>query len=190
MSTVVVVKKNGRVCIAADTLVSWGSTKLSAEHLAAKSKIIQVGHSYIGITGSSTHRHVMESYFSRSEHYSLDCAHEIFETWREFHKALKTDYFLTPGDDKEAPYETSHMNVLIANPYGIFGVYGLRSVDEYNKYWAFGSGTDYALGALHCSYDRFDDVEKIAEAAVEAAAQFDNATGLPITLHSVEIINE
>ena len=187
MSTVVVVKKNGRVCIAADTLVSWGSTKLSAEHLAAKSKIIQVGDSYIG---SSTHRHVMESYFSRSEHFSLDCAHEIFETWREFHKALKTDYFLTPGDDKEAPYETSHMNVLIANPYGIFGVYGLRSVDEYNKYWAFGSGTDYALGALHCSYDRFDDVEKIAEAAVEAAAQFDNATGLPLTIYSVELINE
>ena len=65
MSTVVVVKKNGRVCIAADTLVSWGSTKQSAEYLADKSKIIQVGDSYVGITGASTHRHVIESYFSR-----------------------------------------------------------------------------------------------------------------------------
>jgi len=190
MSTVVVVKKNGRVCIAADTLVSWGSTKQSAEYLADKSKIILVGDSYIGITGSSTHRHVIESYFSRSESYSLESVQEIFETWREFHKALKADYFLTQGDDKEAPYESSHMHVLIANPYGIFGVYGLRSVDEYNKYWAFGSGTDYALGALHCSYDRFDNVDDIAEAAIGAAAQFDNATGLPMILYSVELVSE
>src|SRR5262249_58183390 len=102
MSTVVVVKKNGRACIAADTLVSWGSTKQSAEYLAAKSKIIQVGDSYIGVTGSSTHRHVIESYFSRSEHYSLDCVQEIFGTWREFPKALQTDYFLTPPRHNDA----------------------------------------------------------------------------------------
>lgn len=82
------------------------------------------------------------------------------------------------------------MHVLIANPYGIFGVYGLRSVDEYNKYWAFGSGTDYALGALHASYDRFKDVKDIAKAAIEAAAQFDNATGLPMTLYSVELVQD
>lgn len=82
------------------------------------------------------------------------------------------------------------MHVLIANPHGIFGVYGLRSVDKYNKYWAFGSGTDYALGALHCSYDRFDSAEEIAEAAIGAAAQFDNATGLPMTLYSIELAQE
>jgi ATP-dependent protease HslVU (ClpYQ) peptidase subunit len=190
MSTIVVVKKNGRVCIAADTLVSWGSTKQNSEYLTDKSKIIRVGESYLGITGSSTHRHVIESYFARSENYSLNSVQEIFETWREFHKALKTDYFLNTGDDKEAPYESSHMHVLIANPHGIFGVYGLRSVDEFNKYWAFGSGTDYALGALHCSYDRFDSVEDIARAAVEAAAQFDNSTGLPMTLHAVDLVGE
>ncbi|MCI0564756.1 MAG: hypothetical protein MN733_40330, partial [Nitrososphaera sp.] len=101
--------------------------------------------------------------------------------------ALKSDYFLTQGEDKESPYESSHMHVLIANPYGIFGVYGLRSVDEYNKYWAFGSGTDYALGSLHTTYDRFDDAEEIARAAIEAAAEFDNATGLPLTSYSVEL---
>src|SRR5262245_65789396 len=78
MSTVIVVKKNGRACIAADTLVSWGSTKQSAEYLAAKSKIIQVGDSYIGVTGASTHRHVSESEFSRSQHYSLDGVEQEF----------------------------------------------------------------------------------------------------------------
>jgi ATP-dependent HslUV protease subunit HslV len=80
------------------------------------------------------------------------------------------------------------MHVLLANPHGIFGIYALRSVDEYNKFWAFGSGTDYALGALHCTYDRLEKVEDIARAAIEAAAEFDNATALPVTVHSVKLI--
>jgi ATP-dependent HslUV protease, peptidase subunit HslV len=188
MSTIVVVKKNGRVCIAADTLVSWGGTKMSAHYIADMTKIIQVGDTFLGITGASTHQQVIENYFARCESYSFQKPQEIFETWREFHKALKADYFLTTGDDKEAPYEQSHMHVLLANPYGIFGIYSLRSVDEYNKFWAFGSGTDYALGALYCSYDRFDDVEDIARAAIAAAAEFDNGTALPMTVHSVDLV--
>jgi len=188
MSTVVVVKKDGRVCIAADTLVSWGGTKLGAHYIADMSKVIQVGDTFLGVTGASTHKRVIEHYFARCEKYSFNSPEEIFETWREFHKALKSDYFLNTGDDKDAPYENSHMHVLLANPHGIFGIYALRSVDEYNKFWAFGSGTDYALGALHCSYDRFEKVEDIARAAIEAAAEFDNATALPVTVHSVELI--
>jgi ATP-dependent protease HslVU (ClpYQ) peptidase subunit len=188
MSTIVVVKKNGRVCIAADTLASWGRTKQSAAYIADMTKIVQVGDSFLGITGASTHQQVIENYFSRCEKYSFRSPREIFETWREFHGALKSDYFLTAGDDKDVPYEQSHMHVLLANPHGIFGIYSLRSVDEYNKFWAFGSGTDYALGALYCSYDRFDNVEDIARAAVEAAAEFDSATALPMTVHSVDLI--
>ncbi len=188
MSTIVVVRKNGRACIAADTLVSWGGTKLSERYIAGMTKIVQVGDTFLGITGASTHQHVIEHYFARCENYSFESAQKIFETWREFHKALKADYFMNTGDDKEAPYENSHMHVMIANPHGIFGVYALRSVDEYNKFWAFGSGTEYALGALHSCYDRFDRVEDIARAAIEAAAEFDNATALPMTVHAVELI--
>jgi ATP-dependent protease HslVU (ClpYQ) peptidase subunit len=190
MTTLVVVKKNGRACIAADSLTSWGGTLLSSNYLAGNSKILQVGDNYIGITGVVTHRFVIESYFSSCEKYSFKNKQDIFETWREFHKSLKENYHLKPGDDKEDPYETSHMHVLIANPYGIFGVYAMRSVDEYKRFWAFGSGTDYALGALYCSYDRYDNPEDIAKAAIEAAAEFDNGSALPMTLHSVELVRE
>jgi len=188
MSTIVVVKKKGRACIAADTLVSWGGTKMSAHYIADMTKIVQVGDTFLGITGAAVHQQVIENYFGRCESYSFANPKDIFETWREFHKALKSDYFLSAGEDKDVPYEQSHMHVLLANPHGIFGVYSLRSVDEYSKYWAFGSGTDYALGALFCAYDRYDKVEDIARAAIEAAAEFDNASALPMTVHSVDLI--
>jgi ATP-dependent HslUV protease subunit HslV len=190
MTTIVVVKKNGHACIAADSLTSWGSTLQSSAYLAGNSKIVKVGDSYIATTGIVTHRFVIESYFAGCEKYSFKSKLEIFETWREFHKSLKENYYLKPGEDKDDPYETSHIHALIANPYGIFGVYALRSVDEYKKFWAFGSGTDYALGALHCSYDRYEKPEDIARAAIEAAAEFDNGTGLPVMMHSVELMGD
>lgn len=188
MSTIVVVKKNGRACIAADSLTTWGSTLQSSEYLADNSKIIQVGDTYLGVAGSATHKYALNSFFLRSRRHLFRNRQEIFETWREMHNSLKDHYHLNPNDDKDDPYESSRMSVLIANPYGIFGVYSLRSVDEYTKYWAFGSGTDYALGALYCTYDRLENPEEIARLAVETAAEFDEATGMPITLYSVDLI--
>lgn len=190
MTTIVVVRKKNKACIAADTQVTWGGSKIKESYLKDMSKIIQVGDNFLGVTGSSTHRHVLEHYFSRSENFSFKTPKEIFETWREFHKALKTEYFMNTGDDKETPYENSHMHVLLANPHGIFGVYALRSVDTYKKFWSFGSGTEYALGALHACYDQYDNVEDIARIAVEAAAEFDNGTSAPVTVRSVALVDE
>lgn len=188
MSTVVVVRKNGRACIAADSLTSWGSTKMNAAHLANNSKIVQVGDTYIGITGATTHKFVIQNYFSKCEEYSFNGKLDIFETWLKFHKVLKEEYHLNPKENDDDPYETSQMNVLLANPHGIFGIYALRSVDEFSRFWAFGSGTDYALGALFTCYDQFDNPEDIARAAINAAAEFDNASALPIVIYSVELI--
>ena len=101
---------------------------------------------------------------------------------------MKERYHLKAGDEKDAPYETTHMNVLLANPHGIFGVYSLRSVDEFSKFWAFGSGCDYALGALYCCYDQLESAEEIATKAIEAAATFDDGTSLPITLKTIDLI--
>ncbi|MBL8168463.1 MAG: MFS transporter [Acidobacteria bacterium] len=188
MSTVVVVKKNGRVSIAADTLTSWGNMKLGAEHLTGNNKIVPVGDSFIGITGSAAHKLVIQSYFEKCKKYSFKNKLAIFETWRTMHKSLKEHYYLNVKDGDDISYETSQMEVLIANPHGIFGVPSLREVMEYEKFWAFGSGTDFALGALQCLYDRFDDAEEIARRAVETAAVFDNGTALPLTVHTVELV--
>lgn len=191
MTTVVVVKKNGKACIAADSLMGWGGLKQKSEYVADNSKIINLAENYFGISGSSSHKLVMSSYFSKlKKPILLRNKKEIFEAWLRFHRALKDDYHLNPKEDDDDEYESSQIMTLLANPHGIFGIFPLRTVIEFSKFWACGSGMEYALGALHCNYDRSDDVADIARSAVEAAAEFDEGTECPITTHTIELVND
>jgi ATP-dependent protease HslVU (ClpYQ) peptidase subunit len=60
-------------------------------------------------------------------------------------------------------------------------------VQEYTRFYAFGSGTDIALGALHACYDDAARPEDLALRALAAAAEFDDATAAPFTLRTVEL---
>jgi hypothetical protein len=40
---------------------------------------------------------------------------------------------------------------------------------------------------MFASYERFDDVEKIARIGIEAGAEFNSGTALPMTLYSVKL---
>jgi len=64
MTTVTVVKKDGRIAIAADTLTKWGGGKESADYVANHEKIIRIGDSHIAITGSATFKLILSDYFS------------------------------------------------------------------------------------------------------------------------------
>ena len=61
MSTVVVVKKAGKACIAADSLTSFGDLKLNSVYDAAHDKILRFDENYLGIVGSAAHQLVLES---------------------------------------------------------------------------------------------------------------------------------
>ena len=63
----------------------------------------------------------------------------------------------------------------------------MREVYEYSLFWATGSGSPYALGAMHAVYDRYDSAESIAEAGVLAGAEFDNASQTPVTMRTVNL---
>ena len=52
MSTIVVVKKNGKACIAADTLTSFGDLRMGADYDVSHDKIQAYGEGYFGIVGS------------------------------------------------------------------------------------------------------------------------------------------
>ena len=54
MTTIAVVRKNGHAAIAADTMTKWGTGKETAEYIINHSKILKVGGSYIGVTGSAS----------------------------------------------------------------------------------------------------------------------------------------
>ena len=189
MTTVTVVKKEGRVAIAADTLTKWGGGKESADYVANHEKIIQLGESYIAITGSATFKLILADYFSTLDATpKLDSASDIFRIWNTMHGALKEQYYLQTGEDKEEDLESSRMDVLIANPRGIFGVAAHRTVQEFSRFYAYGSGSSYALGAMYAAYRAPSyDAEAVARLGVAAAAEFHDETGLPIQSFSLAL---
>ena len=52
---------------------------------------------------------------------------------------------------------------------------------------AIGSGSSYALGALHVLYNRRGDAEKMARAAAEAAIAFDTHCGGEVRVERVAL---
>jgi len=211
MSTVVVVKKAGKVCIAADSLTSFGDLKLNADYDAAHDKILHFEKNYLGIVGSAAHQLVLESVFSskkaiektreKKEDEKLDKIPEIdfssriaiFETFRALHPVLKDSYFLNAKDEDDDPYESTQLDALIANPFGIFGIHSLREVTEYKKFWAIGSGAEYALGAMFALFDKASSAEDmsaqdIAHAGVAAGAEFNNASSMPLSSYVIPLL--
>jgi ATP-dependent HslUV protease, peptidase subunit HslV len=189
MSIVVAVKKAGKAVVAADSLYSYGSTHIKAEYLTKRTKILKFGDSFVGIVGATAHETVLEHLFEKHKSkISFSSKKEIFQTYLRLHPILKEEYFLntSEGNDDDE-YESSQIDALIVNPNGIFGIYTWREVYEFEKFWALGSGRDYALGALFAVYDSFDEPEQIAEAAIKAACEFDDGCGLPMAMQSVKL---
>ena len=147
-----------------------------------------MGESYVAITGSATFKLILRDYFNDLPDVRLTSVQDIFRIWNRMHSTLKQRYYLMPEEDKEDALESSRMDVLIANPYGIFGVSGHRTVQEFSRFYAYGSGSDYALGALYSAYaDPARGAEDLAVHAIEAAAEFDDGTALPTTCFTVRL---
>jgi ATP-dependent protease HslVU (ClpYQ) peptidase subunit len=188
VSTIVAVLKNNVACIAADSLTSFGDTRQPAEYVTDYEKIIQFGqHNYFGIVGSAAHHLVMHNLIEKhADKIDFSDRFSIFESMRQIHPILKEEYFLNSKDEDEDSYESSRVDALIMNRSGIFGLYSLREVDQYTRFWAIGSGAEFALGAMHVAYDLLDDAQAVARAGIEAGACFDNSSALPMSSYNLE----
>ncbi len=185
MTTVVAVRKNDEIAIAADSLTTFGDTRLTADFDRTPDKIVRYKGSYIGLCGSAAHQLVFESLLAK--HGDLDFSNKaaIFETFRKLHPILKEQHFLNPKEEDDDPYESTQITALVANEHGIFGVYSMREVFEYSQYWAIGSGREFALGAMYAQYAKLRSAEAIARLGIEAGATFDKNSGLPLTLYTL-----
>ena len=189
VSIVTVVKKNGYAAIASDSLASYGSLKMSTAYSRTNQKIVKVGHSYIGMVGYAVSMQVLEHVFKViGDPPALATTGEIFDVFMSIHPRLKQDYFLVPRVDPGDAFEQSQMHALIANAHGIFSVGSMRTVTEHERFWASGSGIEYALGAMHAVYGATNDVVAIAEAGVRAAVEFDNGCGLPVVSYLIALL--
>ena len=188
MTTVTVVRKGPMVAIAADTLVTFGDTKLSHAY-EVNAKLFKVGDSYFGMAGTTAHFPVLRKALAAlpPAELKLHTRDEVFDTFLRLHPKLKEQYFLNTKEDDADPYESSQFTILIANARGIFGVYSYREVFEFERFWAIGSGRAFALGAMHAVWTRAKTARELVDTGVRAGCEFDKNSAGPVRVHTMKL---
>src|SRR4051794_40917667 len=190
MTTLVAVRKNDEIVIAADSLTTFGDTRLPADFDSSFDKIVRHKGTYVGLCGSAAHQLVFQSLLAKHDDLDFSGKSAIFETFRKLHPILKEQHFLNPKEEEDDPYESTQITALIANANGIFGVFSMREVFEYTQFWAAGSGREFALGAMHARYTQTKTAEAVARIGIEAGAKFDRNSALPMTLYTLPLTKQ
>lgn len=191
MTTVVVVKKAGQIAMAADTLVTFGDTRL-AHRFEDNSKIFRVetddGPSFIGMAGTVAHFPVLRKAMGSMprEILKLGSKEDVFDTFTKLHPYLKDNFFLQTKEEDSDPYESSQFSVVIANASGIYGLYSYREVFEFKEFWGIGSGRSFALGAMHAVYGKVKTAREVAEAGIQAGCEFDRNSSAPFDIFTLK----
>ena len=192
MTTVVVTKKNGQVAIAADTLVTFGDTRL-AHRYEGNSKIFKVNTatstSYIGIAGTVAHFPVLRNAIAAlaPDKVLLGSKDEVFTTFTKLHPYLKDNFFLQTKEEDNDPYESSQFSVLIANATGIYGLYSYREVFEFKEFWGIGSGRSFALGAMYASWNTAKTARDLAGIGLNAGCEYDRNSAGPVEVYTLKL---
>jgi ATP-dependent protease HslVU (ClpYQ) peptidase subunit len=189
MSIAVAVQKDQRIVIAADTQDNFGANKVSFDNYNSK-KIISFGNSHIASTGWGLYEDIFTDYLSlHHKEISFDTKAQIFTFFMKFWKDLHEKYNFvndqTDSDD-DSPFGGLDSTFLITNPNGIFYVSSNMSVTGFQKYFAIGSGADFALGTIYALYEMDFSAEEIARRAVEAAITFNIYCGGNVDLYHVK----
>ncbi len=188
MTTVCVARKGAQVAMAADSLVTFGDTRL-AHGYEANSKVFRVGDSWFGMAGTTAHFPVLRKALAAlpKDELRLDSRDAVFDTFLKLHPKLKEQYFLNPKEDDDDPYESSQFTVLVANAAGIWGVYSYREVFEFDRFWAIGSGRAFALGAMFAGWDRARSARELVDLGVRAGCEFDKNSAGPVQAHTLKL---
>ncbi len=189
MSIVCAAIKNGTVAISSDTMVTFGSLNVSAKHRRSAGKLFSINKSVVGLVGWQAVSNMMEHLIIHDRKlFRLDGRMEIYDTMLKLHGKMKDEYFIeTKENEDDQPVESSQLAALIVNKQGIFAVGSFREVNEYQTFWAIGSGRRISLGAMHALHDQKVTARRIAEAGVKAAAEFDESCALPLTTRTVRL---
>ena len=188
MTTVVVVRQGGTVAIAADSLVTFGDTRLPHGY-EANEKLFKVGDSWIGMAGTVAHFPVLRRALNAlpADELKLHSRDEVFDTFLKLHPKLKENFFMNAKEEDADPYESMQFTAVIANPAGIFGVYSYREVFEFDRFWGIGTGRAFALGAMHAACDRTKTARELAEIGVRAGCEFDKNSAGPVRVHTIKL---
>ena len=183
MSIAVAIKKDNHVVLATDSQTTFGATSLGANNLTTK-KIRRIGSAYLATTGWGLYEDMLRDFVeSRKQPPRLNNQKAIFSFFLKFWKQLheKYSYVNDQPNEKDSPFGDLDSSFLIVNSSGIYHVASDMSVTKFEKYFAIGSGCDYALGVVYALYDELE-AKELAKRAVDAAAHFNVYCGGPLNL--------
>ena len=190
MTTIGLVKKHNKIAIGSDSLATYGGT-LEGEYLVSDgSKLLTHNRNVFALTGHASLNLLFSIILEDHPDLEFSSRKTIFRSISKIRRIMKDEYFLQSASEDDQPFETWHTHCLIANPYGAFGVYELGSIQEYSRFFAFGSGGDYALGAFAAMYERSEDPEEILRAGLTASALLDSRTAGPFHIQVIELADD
>lgn len=156
-TTIVCVRKNGKVVLAGDGQVSAGPTILKGN--ARKVRTLVDGAVIAGFAGATADAFALferlEQKLDRFPNQLARACVELAKDWRTDRALRRLDAMLIVADRKETLLLTGAGDVLEPE-YPVIAV---------------GSGGNFALAAGRALYDHIDDAEVIARRAMEIAAQ-------------------
>lgn len=187
MSIVVAVTKDNQTVMAADTMGFYGSQRVPIDNSRAY-KIRRVGRILLAMTGWSVYDNIIDDLLIKQPKPPLGTSQEIFRffltMWKELHDRYA--FVNDQAANKDSPFGDLDATFMVANGRGIFKVASDTNVSHFEKYYAIGSGCDYALGCLFATYDTDLDAASLARRAVETAINFDCYCGGEIDLFDVK----
>lgn len=187
MSIAVAVRKGKHTVLAADSQSNLGAFKVDPDNLIC-SKIRRIGSSLLATTGWGLYENIIGDFIAKKRRPPLTSTASIFRFFLDLWKALHDRYpFVNDQPDRndDSPFGDLDASFLVVNTAGIFYVASDLSVTVFEKYYAVGSGADFALGAISVLYDEDVDAEYLGRKAVEAALMFDPHCGGKINLQTV-----
>jgi len=181
MSIIVAVKKQNKCVIAADGLTTYGSICSQPGNRVNNSKLIQAGNCYFGLVGWAAIQTIFEDLALKYDDlFHLKSRQQLFQSALKIHKILEEDYFIETNEEDDQPVDSSQFSGLFITENSIFDVDSYREVNEYEKFWAIGSGKQFALGSLESTYERLEDPIEIAKEAIRVACLYNDDCGFPI----------
>lgn len=170
MSTVVAVKKDNKVIVGADTQISWGNTKKGFADTKHTKLIKYKNYGVFAVVGLAAFDLPLQMFLLD---YDIKKVNKLtlFDLFCEFVTFAKTKH-LTNSASTDSEFFAAY-DLLFCSADKIFHIDSQRSVDEMHRFWALGSGCEYALGAMQAVYKDDFTATQIAGKALDAAGYFD-----------------
>lgn len=172
-TTILCVRKGGKVVIAGDGQVSTGATILKGN--ARKVRPLGDGSVIAGFAGATADAlSLFERLEQKLERFPSQLARacvELAKDWRTDRALRRLEAMLIVADKKETFLITGAGDVL----------------DPEHQVIAVGSGGNYALAAGRALYDHLDDAEAIARKSLDIAADICVYTNRNLTVESLSL---